>query len=192
MRVYHLIFTFKTRKRVSRFVRDREIVTVFQGIPLESTDGERLEKCAECMYAGLCVNPYHISIAVRELDLFLANFIHTTDPDSPSGSTPSTGIVLRVISPTVDLEKKCIIPILIGRSSVVKRHARAIELADQETGQLSIGLARFLINFSSSKSHYLEIQSRFSCRRGWHGRAQRPRRNLGYGGLFGFRAEETH
>lgn len=35
------------------------------------------------MNPGLCVNPYHISIAVRELDLFLANFIRTTDPDEP-------------------------------------------------------------------------------------------------------------
>lgn len=30
----------------------------------------------------MCVNPYHISIAVRELDLFLANFIHTSNPDA--------------------------------------------------------------------------------------------------------------
>jgi hypothetical protein len=32
------------------------------------------------MHQALCVNPYHISIAVRELDLFLANFIHCSDP----------------------------------------------------------------------------------------------------------------
>ncbi|WKX93359.1 hypothetical protein Q1695_010979 [Nippostrongylus brasiliensis] len=51
------------------------------GIPLESTDSERLEKCAECVFPAVCVNPYHISIAVRELDLFLANFIRTGNPD---------------------------------------------------------------------------------------------------------------
>ncbi|KRX20648.1 Nuclear factor 1 C-type [Trichinella nelsoni] len=52
------------------------------GIPLESTDSERLEKISDCFHPALCVNPYHICIAVRELDLFLANFIRTNDPDT--------------------------------------------------------------------------------------------------------------
>ncbi|CAI2342743.1 unnamed protein product [Caenorhabditis sp. 36 PRJEB53466] len=58
---------------------DLVTIILFKGIPLESTDGERLERIDSCSMPNLCINPFHMSIGVRALDIFMANYLKDVD-----------------------------------------------------------------------------------------------------------------
>ena len=55
---------------------DLVMVVLFKGIPLESSDGERLDKLPQCSHPQLCINPNHALLKVRDIEIYLANYIN--------------------------------------------------------------------------------------------------------------------
>lgn len=58
---------------------DLVMVVLFKGMPLESSDGERIDKLPECNCPQLCINPNHAMINVRDLEIYLANYISNSN-----------------------------------------------------------------------------------------------------------------
>ena len=51
------------------------MMILFYATPLESTDGDRISKIPRCKNKHLCVNPTHISIVAKDLDLYLSHHL---------------------------------------------------------------------------------------------------------------------
>lgn len=71
---------------------DLVTIILFKGIPLESTDGERLERIDTCRNA-LCINPFHLSITVRGLDIFMANYLKGVETKITLNQGPPEGFI---------------------------------------------------------------------------------------------------
>ena len=50
---------------------DIVMAILFTGVPLESTDSDRICKSVHCQNPDLCISPFHVQVVARELDMYL-------------------------------------------------------------------------------------------------------------------------
>ncbi|XP_047123262.1 uncharacterized protein LOC100200021 isoform X1 [Hydra vulgaris] len=83
---------------------DLVIMVLFHAAPLESTDGERLARMPVCKQKALCINPHHIGLLAKGLDIYLSNYLYKKDIEG-SPNIILTGILIKDKTTPVVQEK---------------------------------------------------------------------------------------
>uniref|UniRef100_A0AC35U430 CTF/NF-I domain-containing protein n=1 Tax=Rhabditophanes sp. KR3021 TaxID=114890 RepID=A0AC35U430_9BILA len=68
---------------------DIVMMILFKAVPLESTDGDKIEKFTHCKDHEFCVNPFHMSLAARELDVYMSVRLITENNKAPDNCDQS-------------------------------------------------------------------------------------------------------